>query len=298
MKMIKCLEEIRNQLEVAEKYTIVIAAPSRQDIALVKIAVNENIANFILVIENDEDYKLEPIKDVEFIKARSKEEALSKAFELIELGKADIPMKGLVQTSDFMRYILDNKYGFRGSGRISQVTVFDGYNGQLQFITDGVINDKLTLHTKRNLIENACIVASYFGYSMPKVALLSSVEVVKLKTEETLDAAILTQMNNRGQLKGCIIDGPLALDNAISLEAAKQKGIESKVAGKADILISPSLVAANMMVKTLVYYANRGTASIIAGTKKPVIMLSRTDTLENKLNTINTALFMLQVKRT
>jgi phosphate butyryltransferase len=198
-------------------------------------------------------------------------------------------MKGLVHTSVFMSAVLDKQNGLKRNRRLSQITVFRNTtlgDVGLTFLTDCAINIEMTLQVKKDIIENAVLAARAFGIECPKVALLGAVETVNEAMSDTLNSAILTQMNRRGQLTGCIVDGPLSLDNAISKEAAQRKGIVSDVAGEADILVGSCLQEANSLSKGLNFYAQFSTASIIVGTEQPIIMTSRTDQQENKLNSI------------
>lgn len=203
-------------------------------------------------------------------------------------------MKGLLHTSDFMGAVLNKESGFERIKRISQVTIFQDHSNSLKFLTDCAINIEQTLSVKKDIIENAVHLARTFGIICPKVALLSAVETINEKMPDTITGAILVQMNNRGQIKDCIIDGPLSLDNAISKEAAEIKGIRSSVAGAADILVGSSLQEANTLSKSLNFYAKFQTASVILGTKEPFIMTSRTDTQQNKVNSIAATCWLFQ----
>ena len=213
---------------------------------------------------------------------------------MVKNKQADIPMKGLLHTSEFMGAVLNKESGFERIKRISQITIFQDHSNNLKFLTDCAINIEQTLSVKKDIIENAVYLARTFGIICPKVALLSAVETINEKMPDTTTGAILVQMNNRGQIKDCIIDGPLSLDNAVSKEAAEIKGIRSSVAGAADILVGSSLQEANTLSKSLNLYAKFPTASVILGTKEPFIMTSRTDTLQNKVNSIAATCWLFQ----
>lgn len=206
--------------------------------------------------------------------------------------EADIPMKGLLQTAEFLHAILDKEFGLvPENGLISEVSVCE-FNQRLIIISDCAINILPDLDTKKKIIDNAVSLAHKLGIDVPKVALLAPVEVVNSAIPVTVEAAILTKMGQRKQIKGAIIDGPLALDNAISEEAAMHKGIESDVAGKADILIVPDLMSGNIMHKTLTYFAHIPSAGTVVGANCPIIMTSRTDPPDEKFNSIMVALLM------
>jgi phosphate butyryltransferase len=149
-----------------------------------------------------------------------------------------------------------------------------------------------TLEEKKSIIENAVELAMKLGYQKPRVALLSALELVNTKIPDTVDAAILSKMADRGQIKNAIVDGPFALDNAVSIEAANHKGITGPVAGRADILVVPNLQVGNVLTKALVYFAKCSVAAAIMGAQKPIVMTSRTDTVENKVLSIVMALYI------
>ena len=211
--------------------------------------------------------------------------------ELVSSGKADIMMKGMLESSDFLRAVLDKEIGLRNGKKIlsqSYIHEIEGYD-RLFFITDGVFNTYPELKDKIGIVENVTELCHAFGIETPKIACLAAVEVVNPKMQATLDAAILTQMNRRGQLKGCLVDGPFALDNAVSVAAAEHKGIVSEVAGKADVLLVHDIDCGNTLFKSIVYFAKSKTAGIILGTKKPVILTSRADSAETKFLSLATA---------
>lgn len=233
-----------------------------------------------------------PKEMYEVIPAESEIESANVMMKLINQGIADIPMKGLMQTGTFMKAILNPEQNLRIGQLISQITVFEGIDNNLQMLTDCAINIEPDLQTKVEIIKNAVGIAENIGYYNPKVALLGSVETVNPKMPDTIDSSAITQMNRRNQITNCTIDGPLALDNAISIEATNKKKIQSEVAGKADILVAPNLLVANTLSKSITYYANKESASVISGTKTPIIMTSRTDRKRNKLNSIAIACYL------
>lgn len=294
---------LREALKENEKVKVVIAGAKEEEILLAWQA--RDLADFILLGDQEEMVSYMKQHGVvesafELIHMDDYHAAGKKAIQLIHEGKADLPMKGNIHTSAFMGAVLNKESGLKRERRLSQITLFSDTKTDKQgikFLTDCAINIDLTLKVKQELIENAVLVAKLFGIDTPKVALLSAVETVKESMPDTIDSSVLTQMNRRGQIKGCLIDGPLSLDNAISKEAAIQKGIDSEVAGVADILVGSSLQESNSLSKSLNFYGNLATASVIVGTKQPIIMTSRTDAMENKINSIAaTCYYQSQIK--
>ncbi len=224
--------------------------------------------------------------------------ALYNAVESVRNGDAAIVLKGAVKTSALLKAVLDKERGLRTGRLLSDVFLFESslaHGNSLIAITDGGVTLDPDLAQKVEIIKNAVEVAHALGNECPRVALLSAVETVVPALLSTVDAAIITKMNQRGQIKGCLIDGPLALDNAVSEEAAEIKGITSEVAGKADILVCPGIEAANMLAKSITYFAGCRLAHVVMGSSAPVLIPSRADTAEAKLFSI--ALGVLVSKR-
>jgi len=210
---------------------------------------------------------------------------------LVRNGEADILMKGLIDTASLLRAVLNKENGLRTGGLISHVGVFElpGYD-RLILVTDAAFTIAPTLSEKKSIIENAVNFMHSLGIEVPKVAPLCAVEVVNEAMPVTIDAAMLSKMNDRGQLKGCIVDGPLAFDNAMSEEAAKHKGIKSPVAGKADILVVPNIETGNVLYKSFVYTTKCKNGAVLLGAKAPVVLTSRADTFETKVNSMALAI--------
>jgi phosphate butyryltransferase len=201
--------------------------------------------------------------------------------------RADIYMKGQLHTDHFLRGMLNREVGLR-SGKVISHCYFhevEGYN-RILFVADAAFNTYPDLKQKADILQNTVNFARALGVECPKVACLAAVEVVNPDMPCTLDAAALAQMGQRGQLKNCVVDGPLALDNAVNEEAAKIKKITSPVAGKADILLVPHIDAGNMLSKAIVYFAKNETAGIIVGAAAPVILTSRADSPRAKMLSI------------
>ncbi|PLX16177.1 MAG: phosphate butyryltransferase [Candidatus Muiribacterium halophilum] len=228
-------------------------------------------------------------REVEIIDCLAEDEAARKGVELIRDNKASMIMKGKIKTGTFLKAIVDKKSGVSGGNILSHVLVFEKDN-RLRIITDGGMIIAPDLKEKISIINNSVRVAISLGRKTPKVAPICAVETVNDSMEATLDAALLAKMNSRKQIKDCIIDGPLALDNALSKKAAEHKGIKSDVAGDADILLVPDIEAGNILGKSVYYIAGCECAGMIAGPLCPVIMLSRADSPKTRLNSIALAM--------
>ena len=223
--------------------------------------------------------------------------AALRAVEIVSSGNADIFMKGMLHSSDYLRAVLNKEKGLR-TGRVlshAYIHEIEGYD-RLFFVTDGVVNLYPDLKTKIDIVNNCVDICHAFGVECPKVAILGAVEVVNPAMPPTLDAAALAQMSARKQFKGCIVDGPFALDNAVSEESAHHKGIVSPVAGKADVLFVPTIETGNILSKSMIYFARNKTAALVLGSKAPVILTSRADSAETKLYSIATACLVAQHK--
>ena len=227
------------------------------------------------------------LADFEIINEPNDKKAALLAVELASTGKTDMVMKGLVDTATFLRSVLNKEVGLRTGKVMSHVSVFEieGFD-RLIFLTDAAFNTYPDLKAKVQIVQNSVSVAHACGIECPKVAPVCAVEVVNPDMQATIDASLLSKMNDRGQIKGCVVDGPLALDNALSEEAAHHKGITGPVAGKADVIMLPNIETANVMYKTLTYTSNSRNGGILVGTSAPVILTSRADSFETKVNSI------------
>lgn len=204
--------------------------------------------------------------------------AAESAVSLVRSGDAELLMKGSLHTDELLSAILHKEKGIRTENRISHVFVMDVPTyPKLLLVTDAAVNISPDLDGKSHICQNAIYLAHTLGVPLPKVAILSAVETVRPKVQSTLDAAALCKMADRGQIVGALLDGPLAMDNAINLEAARIKNIKSNVAGDADVLVVPDLESGNILAKQLIYLANASAAGILLGAKVPVILTSRAD---------------------
>ena len=275
------------------KKVAVAVAQDAHVLEAVRAAKERKIAEAILVGDQG---KIEEVaasinmdlEGYEIIHVEDPYEAALKAVSLVSSGKADMYMKGLVDTKSFLKSILDKEVGLRTGRPLSHVAVFEvkGYE-QLLFLTDVAFMTYPTLEDKANIIANTVEVAHACGIECPKVAPLAAVEVVNPKMPVTVEAAELTKMNEEGKITGCIVDGPLSLDLAIDPEAAAHKGAEGrKIVGDADILLFPDIHAGNLVYKCLVHTAEVKNGCILTGTKAPAILTSRSDSFETKVNSI------------
>jgi phosphotransacetylase len=224
--------------------------------------------------------------------------AAAKAVELVREGRAEILMKGSLHTDELMAAIVSREGGLRTGRRISHVFVMDVPNyHKVLIVTDGAINIAPTLEDKVDICQNAIDLVLSLGHENPKVAILAAVETVTSKMPATIDAAALCKMADRGQIKGGILDGPLAFDNAISKQAAETKGIRSLVAGDPDILLAPDLEAGNILAKQLSFLANADSAGLVLGARVPVILTSRADSVRSRIASCAVAMLVAHARR-
>ncbi len=225
--------------------------------------------------------------------------AATKAVELVKEGKAEILMKGSLHTDELMSAIVSRDGGLRTGRRISHVFIMDvpTYHKVL-VVTDAAINIAPTLEDKADICQNAIDLVISLGLEKPKVAILAAVETVTSKMPATIDAAALCKMADRGQIKGAILEGPLAFDNAVSAQAAETKGIKSPVAGDPDILLAPDLEAGNILAKQLSFLANADSAGMVLGAKVPVILTSRADSVRSRIASCGVAKLVAHARRT
>ena len=268
-----------------------------------KVALQQNIAQFLLIGDDskiDQEAKKAELSlnhaGIRIIHASSSEQAARLAVQKVHADEAQVLMKGNVQTKILLQEVLNKEYGLRTGRILSHVGLFEIPNHhKLIMLTDCAMNLEPSIEEKAKITENAVFVARKIGIDIPKVAILAAVEVVNPKMAPTVDGALLTQMQRRGQIKDCIIDGPLAFDNAISKKSALEKGIQSEVAGDADILVVPNIETGNALYKSFIYFANAKVASIICGAKAPIALTSRTDTYESKLYSLVLSLLSAEI---
>ena len=292
--MSKNFDELISMVSKIEKKKVSVAVAQDDEVLLaVKAAKEQNIADAILVGDKDEIEKIAAginmdLSGFEIIDVKDKIEAARTAVKLVHDGKADMYMKGLIDTKDFLKSVLDKEVGLRTGKPLSHVCVFEIEGAQkLLFLTDVAFMTYPTLEDKASIIKNTVEICNAVGIENPKVAPVAAVEVVNPKMQATVDAAELTKMNEEGSITGCVVDGPLSFDLATCPEAAKHKGAEGrKIVGDADVILFPDIHAGNLVYKALVHFANVKNGNLITGTKAPVILTSRSDTYEVKMNSL------------
>ena len=294
IKMAKTYDDLLAKVAACPVKKVAVAC-AQDDAVLeaVKAAKERNIADAILVgdeqkIKTIADVLKMDVKDFEIIDVKDTYEAALTAVKLVHDGKADMYMKGLIDTKSFLKSVLDKEVGLRTDKTLSHVCVFDieGID-RLLFLSDVAFIPYPDLETKANIIRNTVEIAQACGVDNPKVAPLAAVEVVNPKMPCTVEAEELTKMNEAGNIKDCIVDGPLSLDLAIEPQAAFHKGTtDRKIVGDADILLFPDIQAGNITYKSLVHTAPCKNGNILTGTKAPVILTSRSDEFEAKVNSI------------
>ncbi|WP_439874065.1 phosphate butyryltransferase [Bacillus mycoides] len=285
------LEHLIDQAAGQPKKTVAVAvAEDHEVIEAVAKAIQLQLAQFRLygnqekIIGMLQEHGLQTSEHIEVIAATSSAEAAELSVKAVRNGEADVLMKGNIPTANILKAVLNKEWGLRKGSVLSHVAAFEVPNyDRLIFVTDAAMNIAPDVTQKAAIIQNTVEVARAIGIDLPKVAPIAAVEVVNPAMQATIDAAMLTQMNRRGQIKNCVVDGPLALDNAVSQIAAEHKGIVSDVAGKADILLVPTIEAGNVLYKSLVYFANAKVGAMIAGAKAPIVLTSRADSAETKV---------------
>lgn len=291
--MLKTIAElyIKNKENSGIKRLVLASAADDHSLDAVYKAKEQNIIEPVLVGHKDDIKKLcdengYKLDDIELIHTETKEEAVAESVKLVKEGKADILMKGNVGTATLLRGILNDERGLKSGSLLSHFAFFEipEYH-KLIALTDVAMNIAPTLKEKIGIISNAVKYMHKIGYLKPKVAVIGAVETVNEKMPATIDAAILSKMAQRNQIPDCTIDGPLAFDNAISKESAEHKGIISDVAGDADLLMLPNIEAGNVLYKSFAYTGGK-LAAVILGATAPIVLTSRSDSEESKLNSI------------
>jgi phosphate butyryltransferase len=294
-------EIVKHARERSPKTIAVAVAQDAEVLTAVTKAQERGIAKAVLVGDKQgiqgiaKEIGLD-IKGFEIIDEPDKSEACRKAVELVSSGRADIVMKGIIDTSVILKAVLSDER-LRGDNILSHIGVAEVKGYQRLFIfSDPGMNIAPDLLQKVQIIENSVQLAKALDNDNPRVAVVCAVEKVNPKMPATLDAAQLVKMNEEGRIKDCIVGGPFALDNAVSVEAARHKGINHSVAGNADILIVPDIEAGNILYKSLVYFAGAKCAGLVVGAKVPIVVTSRADNEEAKLNSIALAVLLANKK--
>ena len=292
--MNKSFEDLFKELSHVEKKKVSVAVAQDSEVLLaVKAAKEKNIADSILVGDADKIKEIADeigmnLADYEVVDVKDPVEATLVAVKKVHDGEADMYMKGLIDTKDFLKSVLDKEVGLRTGRPLSHVCVFDMEGvDHLLFLTDVAFVPYPTLEDKANIIRNPVEICEACGVMNPKVAPVTAVEVVNPKMPETVEADELTKMNEKGEITGCIVDGPLSLDLATCPEAAQHKGATGrKIVGDADVLLFPDIHAGNLVYKCMVHFTKGNNGNLITGTAAPVILTSRSDNFEVKVNSL------------
>ncbi len=298
--MIRELDELVNiAKEKTTRRLAVAAAADKAVLMAVKEAAENDIVSPILVGNKDDITRVAKevglnLENAEIVHTdKGPADAARIAVALIKEKMADILMKGHVSTGPLLKAVLDKENGLRKGGTLSHVAFFESpYYHKLLCLTDAAMNVAPEFEDKVNLVNNAVEAFHKLGIKTPKVAIVGAVETLNPKMEATVHAAMLNTMNQRNQIKGCIVDGPFAIDNAVSKEAAEHKGIKSEVAGDCDIVVTPDIEAGNIMYKTLNFLGGSSSAAVIMGAQVPVVLTSRSDTNRSKMLSIALAAAM------
>jgi phosphate butyryltransferase len=287
---IRTFAELLEEAKAHGPKTIAVAAGHQSEVMLAGLDAEEaGLAEVILVGDSDKIRQIAAEEEFDItrmgvVHAPRSRDAAYEAMKLVSEGQADLAMKGKVETSDFLRAALSKDLKLRTGRLFTHVAAFEIPEfDRLIFISDAGVVVAPNLEQKVQIVQNAIDVARGLGIALPRVAVLAATEVVNPKIPTTLDAANLSKMADRGQIKGGLVDGPLALDNAISPESARIKGIKSEVAGYADILITPDIEAGNVLAKAITYFARGKMAGVVVGARCPLVLPSRSDTREVKL---------------
>jgi len=294
-------QDMLNQIDKTQPPEIAVAVAEDEEVLLaIKEAILLKIARFHLIGSQNKIQKMLqklsiPKRGIRITDELDQTMAANKSVQSVREGKSQIVMKGLLPTATILKAVLDKENGLRTSQILSHVAVFETKKYPKLFVlTDAAMNIAPTLEEKSQIVENAVKFVRSFGVVKPKIAPIAAVEAVNPKMSATIDAALLSEMVAQGKIKDVILDGPLALDIAISLEAAKHKGITSSVAGDADILLAPTIEVGNVLYKSLVYFAEAKVAAMIVGAKVPIVLTSRSDSHETKLLSIALAVLSVQ----
>jgi phosphate butyryltransferase len=291
--VLKNMDDLKRLVEGGPRKKLVLAAAQDQHSlgAIIK-AWKANIIEPILVgdtegIQNICASNNYDISGIRIIHEPNPEMSVETAVKLVSNKQADILMKGKIGSSALLKCVLNKEWGLRTGNLLSHFALFEVETyPKVIAVTDVAMNIAPTLQDKIAIVNNSVACLNRLGYKMPKVAVLGAVEMVNENMKATLDAALLSKMNQRDQIKNCIIDGPLAFDNAVSLESAQLKGIKSEVAGDTDLLLMPDIEVGNVLYKSLVFFAKAKVASIILGALVPIVLTSRSDSEQAKFDSI------------
>lgn len=291
--VLKTLSDLKNiALNNPGKKLVLAAAHDHNSLGAVMRAWQDKIIEPILIGDKEgilricESFNYD-ITGLRIIHEPDTSKAAELSVKMASSNQADVLMKGKIGTSSLLKCVLNKEWGLRTGNLLSHFALFEVETyPKVIAVTDVAMNIAPNLQDKIAIINNSVSCLTRLGYTMPKVAILGAVEMVNENMEATLHAALLSKMNQRDQIKNCIIDGPLAFDNAVSLESARHKGIRSEVAGDTDLLLMPDIEVGNVLYKSLVFFAKAKVASVILGAKVPIVLTSRSDSEQAKYDSI------------
>ncbi|MCS7232946.1 MAG: bifunctional enoyl-CoA hydratase/phosphate acetyltransferase [Synergistetes bacterium] len=294
------LSELLNMARDVGKRRIAIVAAEDEDVVeSAYLSVREGIASVVLLGNQDKIWSISKernfnLEGMEILGTSDSISAAQMAVKMVRSGEVDLLMKGLIKTADLLKVVLDKEIGLRTGKLLSHIFLVEVPRKRRWYaLTDAAIVVSPGIPEKVQIIENAIDLMHYLGIKEPKVALLAAIETVNPAMPTTVEAAAITLMGLRGQIKGAIIDGPLALDVAIDERCAKIKGVRSPVAGNADVLIVPNVEAGNMMGKALIQAGGGRAAGVVMGALKPIVMTSRAQNVESRLLSIALGVFLV-----
>jgi phosphate butyryltransferase len=288
MKPIKSMEDIIEiACKVGPKVCVIAGSYRESEVEAALIAKDKGMIKPIFIGNKDIKGKFNSIDKDEIIGESNHFDAAKKAVKLCSEGKADILLKGSIATSVFLKSVLNDEYGLKVEKLLSHIVILDLPDlDRIIAITDGGMCISPTIDEKISILKNGVNFMHSIGIEEPRVGVLSAIEIINLKIENTIEAAIIEKAVERGQITGCVVDGPLAFDLMFSDYACKVKGIKSGICGKVDLVLVPDITTGNSVAKALIHFGKAKAAGAIIGTKKPVVMLSRADKVDIKLNSI------------
>ncbi|MFZ5944586.1 MAG: bifunctional enoyl-CoA hydratase/phosphate acetyltransferase [Bacillota bacterium] len=298
--MFRSFDEVLEKVKGNNPLTIsVAAAQDKEVLEAIKLAMDAGLAKAILVGDESQIFPLltevDLPEDMQIVHEPDIQKAGLKAVSLVNRGKAQVLMKGLINSSDFLRAVLDSQEGLRTGRLISHLAAFEiPGQSKLVFHSDGGMNISPDLEQKKDILMNALLALNSMGIENPKVAVLTANEKVNSKMPSTVDAQGLVDLWEQGYFPPSVVEGPIALDVAVSPEAAKHKGIQSKISGEVDLFLIPNIEAGNALGKSLIYYSGAKMAGLILGATNPIVMTSRAETATGKLNSIALACLAYQ----
>ncbi len=302
--MIRSMDELKERARFVKKQVIVVAAAEdKYVLQAVNVAVKEEFADFILVGNKEEiTKKADPLSldlcAIPIVDEKLPLKAAEKAVSLIRNHQADILMKGMVSSADLLKAVLHKEKGLQTGNLLSMAAVFElpAFH-KLLILTDPAVNLVQDVSHKAGMLKNAIEISHVLGNQRPKAASLCAIETVNPAMQATVDAQILREMALKGEIKDILLEGPMPLDVAVSKDAAQHKGIDNEIAGDVDILLTPNIEAGNILFKTFVYLTQGRHAGIVLGAKVPIILTSRSDSADAKMNSIALALLASDYQR-